>query len=1117
MGNFTYLQSLALFEAFAPACIEAEAVMAVSPALCVLGCRKGAELAVGWLYAAYGIKQQSKDTFGTLIQNKSFIACLDNNLIQEKLAFILNIGNKAAHTGSGCTRQQAVVTLKNLFDVVQFIGYCYVENYIEHAFDETLLPPENAAGVSRAELERLRASMDAREDERNALINQISAAQEELDALKAANAAARTAPPRQAATEAETRRTLIDVDIQSAGWIIGDNCLLEYRLNTGEYADYVLFGDNGKPLAVVEAKRTTRDPQAGKQQAKDYADALEKTTSQRPLIFCTNGYETWFWDDAFYPSRKVFGVFAKADCERLVNRRSMRVPLDNGMLYINENITDRHYQKIAVQRACAEFGQGRRHALLVMATGTGKTRTVVSLFDVLQRHNWAVNILFLADRRKLVKQAKRAFNKSLPNLSACSLLDHGADGSPTDRAVFSTYPTIMNAIDSQRNLDGTRLFTSAHFDVIVVDEAHRSIFKKYRAIFDYFDALVIGLTATPKADIDRNTYSFFHLEDHMPTYAYEYDTAVRDGYLCDYHCIEKLFKIPLDGIKKHELTPEEREALDDQFDEEGEAPDYIPPDQIDRVFFNIDTCRRVLSDLMEKGIKVEGGDKLGKTLIFARNHRHARFIEEQFNALYPQYRGMFARVIDNQEERAEELMDAFEDPGKCPQIAISVDMMDTGVDVPDIVNLVFFKRVLSKVKFWQMIGRGTRLRQNLFGFGKDKKEFFIFDYLGNFDYFRENPKGMEAQAGESLSSTIFALKARIVQSLQAARFQDEECQDFRAMLVDNLAASVAALNRVQFMVKQNLREVERYSGTAAYAALSVADTEAMIDSLSGLVLAEDNEDNDEMARRFDVVLYNLMYARAAGDERMRRKQEKKVTRIAAALEEKTNLPDVAAALPMIRRIQGEGFWEATSFQDLEAIRQTIRRLVLYLRMEFFEKVINVTDEVLLEREGERLGEDEALESYRRRAQRYIDENSAKASIRKLKNNEPLNASDWRELERIFWHDVGTQAEYFREVRDEKLGRFVRSLTGLSQEAVTAAFSEFLNSALYSEPQIQMVCCIVNWLRVHGTLPVERMQRSEFFGGLILSDEWGNYEGVEKWSRVLNTISSVNQNAERAVA
>jgi len=1116
MTNFDFLLNNSEFEAFSGACIEAEKSIAASPALCALGVRKSAELAVKWLYSVdKTLKLPFKDNLSALIYNPSFTDLVTDE-IMGKLRFIIKLGNFAAHTNKNITYREATLALGCLFDVVLFIDYCYGSHYKDRTFNEALLAPENGSAISKSEFDQLKLELEAKVNEREKLLEDLKKIQEEMASLKASNITSRTYSA-GTKTEADTRKSYIDVDLKAMGWEFKKDCLEEFPVvgmptETGNgFVDYVLFGDNGKPLAVVEAKRTTVDPKVGKQQAKLYADCLERQFGQRPLIFYTNGYDTWFWDDTNYPERKVFSVFSKEDLQRIINRRELKIPFDN--ININPEITDRHYQKTAIQRVCAEFSEGRRRALLVMATGTGKTRTAVSLVDVLTSHAWVTNILFLADRTELVKQAKSTFTKHMPNLSTCNLCKREKDEKPTDRAIFSTYPTIMNAINEEKTEDGRKLFTPAHFDLIIVDEAHRSIFKKYKAIFEYFDALVVGLTATPKNEVERNTYEFFGLENNMPTYAYEYNTAVSEGFLVDYHCIEKLFRIPTEGIHYDELSPEQQMRLEEAFEEGEEVPDFISGEAINSQYFNIDTNRKIITDLMNKGLKVEGGDKLGKTIIFAKNHEHAVFIEDQFNALYPQYHGQFARVIDVKEKYHEELLTAFKQKDKYPQIAISVDMLDTGIDVPEILNLVYFKRVLSKTKFWQMFGRGTRLCEDIFGPGEDKKQFYIFDYLGNFEFFRQDPKGKESDETISLSEYTFKLKTLLIRELQDMRFQEPELIEFRKNLINNISSSVSALNREQFQVKQNLAFVEKYADTAAYQHLGIIETEEIITHLAGLVPAITD---DESARRLDALIFKLLLAYVTNDEGTKNSIIGKLKTIGRNLEKKATIPQVYENREMLHHIQQDTFWDSVSIPQIEEIRLVLRGLMQYLKKEMRTKIINISDSVLLEKEGERFTDDPAMESYYQRANRYIEENGDKSSIQKLKNNIPLDNSDWDELEEIFWHEVGTREDYKKSVGDNiPLGRFIRGITGLSKEAAMEAFSEFLDNQLYTEAQIGFVNCIIDWIVKYGTLEADDMKDDEFAGGADIFETFD--DNLEAFQRIKRTIDAINANAMRKVA
>ena len=526
------------------------------------------------------------------------------------------------------------------------------------------------------------------------------------------------------------------------------------------FVDYVLWADDGKPLAVVEAKRTKRDPRAGQQQAKLYADCLEQQFGQRPVIFYSNGYDHWLWDDERYPPRAVQGFLKKDELELLIQRRSTRQPLASAP--IDPAIVERFYQTRAIRRIGETFEKDHaRKALIVMATGAGKTRTVIGLCDVLMRANWAKRVLFLADRVALVRQAVNAFKKHLPAASPVNLV---TEKDKQGRVYVSTYPTMMGLIDETR--DGQRRFGVGHFDLVIIDEAHRSVYQKYRAIFDYFDSLLVGLTATPKDEVDRNTYSLFELETGVPTDVYGLEEAVGDGFLVPPHAVTVPLKFQREGIKYDDLSEEDKDTWDAlEWSEDGEVPDRVEAVAVNKWLFNKDTVDKVLEHLMTRGLKVAGGDRLGKTIVFAKNHAHAEFIADRFNANYPHYKGEFARVIDFTVEYAQSLIENFSKPDKAPHIAISVDMLDTGIDVPEVVNLVFFKLVRSKTKFWQMLGRGTRLRPDLFGPGRHKEFFYVFDYCQNLEYFSQNPETTDGAAGESLGARLFGARLELIDQL----------------------------------------------------------------------------------------------------------------------------------------------------------------------------------------------------------------------------------------------------------------------------------------------------------------------------------------------------------------
>ena len=421
--------------------------------------------------------------------------------------------------------------------------------------------------------------------------------------------------------------------------------------------------------------------------------------------------------------------------------------------------------------------------------------------------------------------------------------------------IFSTYPTMMNAIDEKKNKCGEKLFTPGHFDLIICDEVHRSIYKKYQEIFEYFDGMLLGMTATPKNEIDKNTYGVFDLERGVPTFAYELEKAVEEGYLVNYSTLEYKTKIMEDGIHYHDLSDEEKEAFEQTFEDDDRVQEDIASSAVNTWLFNADTIDKVLKELMEKGIKVEGGDLLGKTIIFAKNSLHAKAIVERFHKLFPECGGEFIKQIDYSINYCDTLIDDFSTKEKMPQIAVSVDMLDTGIDIPEILNLVFFKKVRSYAKFWQMIGRGTRLCANLFGEGYDKERFLIFDFCNNFEYFRVNKNGAENGIQETLSEKIYNTKAMICRELQSPAFaKDDAYVDYRVQLVKGLHAAVVELNDDSFRVKRHLRYVELFRCLSNWNRLETVEISDIKEHISPLIKPKKES---ELARRFDYLIYSI--------------------------------------------------------------------------------------------------------------------------------------------------------------------------------------------------------------------------------------------------------------------
>lgn len=1097
-SNFSFLEER--FGEYYKLAVEAERNMFAAPRTSVMYARLTLEELIKWMYTYDPTlinNQPEKQTLEGLMYHQPFkelIAPVPEML--NGLTAIRKNGNQAIHNKNDVALRYAHNSVNNLFEFAKWIYYTYVDSSVKlpMSLDSSLIPRATGAEESIASAKAMQSQLKNIKAETEKALQQK---EDELERLRNEIAQIKTGNEQKPVeaftlnptTEAETRRVLIDVMLRETGWNLNHTNDTEYEVSgmpnkTGiGYVDYVLWGNDGLPLAVVEAKNTLHDPRKGQHQAKLYADCLENRFGRRPIIFYTNGYDTWIWDDKLYPPRKVSGFYTRDELEWTIAKRN-RKPLIKAA--VNKDIAGRYYQEEALKRVADTFDRKHRKALLVMATGTGKTRTAIALVDMVMRQGWARRILFLADRNALVIQAKNNFVKLLPNLSCADITKEKEK--LDNRMIFSTYPTIVNKIDTEK-INDLLVYSPGHFDLIIIDEAHRSIYRKYQMIFNYFDALLLGLTATPKSDIDKNTYELFDLENHNPTYSYELDKAVADKFLVPPKKVIVTTRFLRDGIKYNELSDEEKLEYEEKFydDATDSMPEEIGSSELNQFVFNEHTVDLVLSQLMTDGLKIEGGDKIGKSVIFAKNHQHAVFIQERFYKFYPHLGGDFIQVIDNYQTYAQSLIDDFSDAKKYPQIAISVDMLDTGIDVPEILNLVFFKVVKSAVKFWQMIGRGTRLCPAIFGIpenekdkSKDKSEFLIFDYCGNFEFFDVNPDGFETKLPKSMAQRIMEARLKIVMAFdENPELLDEQNLNLRNQILDTLHKTVLQYNRNSFIVKVVLREVDIFSVREKWNSLSSEDIAILFNKLTPL--AEPDDANEE-ARRFDLLILNLMFAALEGSPDVVY-YTTQVKSISTNLLKKTNLPVVKLKETLLKNLSSEAFWKNSfSLGALENTRVEIRELIRLLDKEKRRVVYsNFTDEITNSVVSEAMSTYIISENYRQRVERYVRENENHIIIQKLRKNIPITHSELNKLEKLLFDgkERGTKEEFVQVYGEQPLGKFIRGIVGLDINAAKEAFGEFLNAGSLSADQIRFVDMIIDYLSTNGLIDADMLFEEPF--------------------------------------
>ncbi|MFI3166656.1 MAG: DEAD/DEAH box helicase family protein [Bacillota bacterium] len=1093
MTNFDFLTKDPQFNSFAEVAVNAEKLLHIDMESSAINCRRAMEFAVKWMYSVDAdLSMPYDDSLVSLISNEDFREVVGQNM-HKRLNFIRKVGNDVVHSSKKVKFEEVCMCIKNLFIFLDQVAYFYGDNYEKPEFSVKLM-----VAKKKAEIKKSADSLDLEKliKENETLKQQLTFRREEQSKTYI--------PQPLDLSEYKTRKLYIDVTLRDSNWVEGSNWLNEVCVegmpNNKEegYCDYVLYDDKHVPLAVVEAKRTCVDVVKGRQQAKLYADCIEKQYGRRPVIFLTNGFDTKIIDGQ-YPERDVANIYSKRDLEKLFNLRKLRTSLKN--IVVDPNIAGRYYQKGAIKAVCSAFDQkNRRKALLVMATGSGKTRTVMALCDVLLQHGWVKNILFLADRTSLVTQAKRSFVNLLPDLAVADLCKDKTGYNAN--CIFSTYQTMMNCIDEVKDEQG-KLFTSGHFDLVICDEAHRSIYNKYKDIFSYFDAPLVGLTATPKDEIDKNTYEIFELENGNPTYGYELAQAVKDGYLVDFVSVETSFKFLTDGITYEDLSEEEKAEYESKFaSEHGEVPDSISASALNSWIFNEDTIKQALSVVMKDGLSVDYGNKIGKTIIFAKNHDHAEKIFEVFGKQYPHLNG-YAKVIDNYMTYAQSAIDEFSNPKALPQIAISVDMLDTGIDVPEVLNLMFFKKVMSKAKFWQMIGRGTRLCPGLIN-GNDKSKFLIFDFCGNFEFFRMN-KGKATANVMALQGAIFSLKTDMIFKLQDIAYQTNDLIPFRARLVEELLAKVADLNTENFAVKQHLRHVEKYKEEKAFQSLTFEDTHLLKEHIAPLVFPDEDEAS---ALRFDALMYGIELAYLIGKTygKARSDLKKKV----GAISKVANIPEIIAQADLINQVLHGDYLESAGINEFENIRVQLRYLMKFIPRDEQTYTTNFTDDILSTEWNESNLENDDLKNYRAAAEYYIREHQNEEVIAKLKTNKPLTKADIAMLEKILWSEVGTKEDYASEYGDKPLGEFVREIVGLDMNSAKEAFSEFLQTVNLDSTQQYFVNQIIEYIIQNGMLKdLSVLQESPFTDkGSVVEV----FSDISMWMNIKTIIDQINANA-----
>lgn len=1086
--NFAYLKNAPDFAQLYTYCCEAEEFALSKPNISVTSARKAMEFIVKMIYSAVSGDIQGKTVF-EMSTDYAFTSYLNDQILLNSIHFIRKMGNVAVHDGT-LTSDEALKVLEELHFLVGEVCMLWqlIPDYPEFVKPTLQAPVQPELAESPKAKVEVAPELCARYAERMRT-TRFSVAHDR--------------------DENENKKLFLRASLREAGWPIVNRAntampeaaAVDCLLDNGDSVDYVLYGRDNKPLAIIEQTATAKNLVEGRTKGIEKANQMAAKYGYKPVVYYTNGYYIYCIDQLGYPPRRVFNFHSIEELELLKLRRTMRQDITNPA--IDDNITNRDYQKNAIRSVCKAFTDMRRRSLLVMATGTGKTRVSISCVDVLMKANWIKNVLFLADRTSLVRQAHKNFNKLLPNVTTSLYTGGSLNRDANARVIFSTYQTMINLVN-----DDTREFGVGRFDLIIIDEAHRSIFKKYGALFNYFDALMIGLTATPRCEENKSTYDTFQLENGKPDFAYELEAAIQDKYLVGFSVEDKTTDKMRRGIRYDDLTEEEKASFEDTFADD-DSIDFtgteIEGTKLGKNIINLGTIDAMLNDLMKNGLKVDGGDTLGKTIIFAASHIQAEKIVERFQKIYPKLGMDFCKLIDSHVEGNLTLIEQFEVRGGMPQIAVSVDMMDTGIDVPDVVNLVFFKQVRSKIKFLQMIGRGTRLSPDLFGPGLDKQGFLIFDYYDNFRYFSTTGTWSTVEGSGTTNSivpqTVMLNKHRlgILMNLQQEKALCAFDAAYRDELKAHFISETRGLNNDDIAVQYNMAYVSKYRTAEIWDNLTDRQAAEIEEHILPLY---PSEKAPVKVKSFDNLIYVIEkeYPRREKEGKDARKirngfknVDSELTKRMNALLKLKTIPAIVEKTDLITAmIDGAYLLDHFSLERAEDVRKALRDLMSYIPDKQGYTIINVIDWVE-DKENSGTGDDKP---YPQKAQEFLS-GSNLPSLAKLRNLDPLTEDEKNELKAIFTSKLGTEAEFNAWAGSMALLPFLRLQMGISDEAIQTKFGSFLNAQTLNPMQLNYCQQIVDYARKNGDITMTVLLKESPFCDMDVTQIFGANIGYIK--------------------
>ncbi|MGF6905906.1 DEAD/DEAH box helicase family protein [Fusobacterium sp. PH5-44] len=1128
-ANFDFLINKKEYTLFSEACIKTERILSTSLTMCILGSYEALELAVRWVYSVENISSRDKyKTLEEFISDPLFVSLVDKK-VYLKLPYIIKLWKYTLESDDNLTKDDGVLALSILFEFVTWIDYTYGLEYFPRELKEEDIPVDIITSINEEMALENRSILQKNREEIKKFQDQVTSVGQYFVSKKVTNRETRKFVPNDFDTMS-VREYYIDLDLKFAGWDLEIDVKKGIQYTIGNMVDgkekiaidYVLLGKDGLPLAIIEGKYSLEDFEYGRKRALKYAAHIGNDMRRIPVVFLLHGGNYYYLENLNSTPRMISGIFNIEDLHRIRNQVKSKKNLVT--VSADPRITNYTYQIEAAKAVIHDIGENKRKSIVFISSGLGKTRILAGVIDLMSRANYISSVLYLTGRKTNLKYVKKMLKNLIVGMSVG---EYSEELDENTRLVISTTESIMKEIGNISG-SGEKYFSPGQFDLIVVDEVYRNTVVAYKKIFDYFDSLVVGISPLPQSDIDSKISEFFNLKQDENSYIYHYEEALqKEKIIVPYNVVNIPNRLFENEMFYDQLSTENKNHCEETYtDDKSKMLNWVPSVMNNNYLMSVHTIDLALEDIMKVGIISSKDECIGKTILFAQNKNHAELILQRFRMKFTEFASDFAKIAYCDDNNA---VDDFVDPEKKVNLLIDVGFATAGLDLPEVVNVVLFKKIYSKYEFYQMVNIGNRSCKNITlvdskeGLYIGKKRYYVFDYLGNFDFFNEEKNHTDGLEIKNVSEEIFSRCVEIVYSIQKESLIDRESHNFSEKIINFLIEQVKKAGKEFDNVHFQLSNIERYYRKNTYfPALKEEDKKILITQVAPLI---EIDGSDEHALQFDNFMYGLILAQLEGTAFVI-KAKRQLVNICNMLKKNEHIDPIRKEKEFIEYYGSRKFLDNSTIVDLENLRMKIRTLMKYVfeiisetadentqktTLEKMETDLNASNEDVLEEMEKEIEKDDGVDNireYKEKVTRWIKSKLLLSAIYKLRNNMPLLPQDYKDLEKAFTKTLGTKKEYESAYGNLPYGLLVRETIPLERESVKVAFFNVNTDKTLNEEQKAFISKMMEYIINHGYMDELKLVNGEIEGFDKFEDIFDN----EREKKIIKILREIKGNA-----